>query len=71
MAKSSKQLDREIDEAVYKFRVTVRVEGAPKPVWTSSWMPTKEQANRLAAAYRDTVRNRGWTHKVEIERILK
>jgi hypothetical protein len=68
--KSAAQLDRDIDEACYKFRVTVRVQGAPKPVHVSPWM-TKAQAEHAAKNHRAMIVDRGWNHKVEIERALR
>ena len=48
------------------YRVMVRVEGAPKPVHVSPWM-THAQAEHAAKNHKAMVRDRGWTHVVEIE----
>lgn len=65
--KSPAELDRDIAEALAKdHRVTVRVEGAPKPVHVSGWM-TRRQAEHAAKNHKAMVRDRGWTHVVEIE----
>ena len=64
---SPTQLDREIAEALAKdYRVMVRVEGAPKPVHVSPWM-TRSQAEHAAKNHKAMIRDRGWTHVVEIE----
>ena len=61
------QLDREIAEALSKdYRVTVRVEGAPKPVHVYPWM-TRAQAEHAAKNHKALIRDRGWTQVVEIE----
>lgn len=61
------QLDREIAAALAKdYRVSVRVEGAPKPVHVSPWM-TLAQAEHAAKNHKAMIRDRGWTQVVEIE----
>jgi hypothetical protein len=65
--KSPAELDRDIAEALAKdYRFSVRVEGAPKPVYVSPWM-THAQAEQAAKNHKAMIRDRGWTQVVEIE----
>jgi hypothetical protein len=65
--KTRSELQRDIDETLAKdYRVLVRVEGASKPVHVSSWM-TRTQAEHEAKNHKAMIRDRGWTHVVEIE----
>ena len=69
--KSNAQIEREIEEALDKtltkdHRVSVRVEGAPKPIYVSPWM-TRAQAEHAANNHRAMIKDRGWTQVVEIE----
>ena len=65
--KSTVELDRDIAEVLAKdYRVSVRVEGALKPVYVSPWM-TRAQAEHAARNHKAMIRDRGWTSVVEIE----
>jgi hypothetical protein len=69
--KSPAELERDIAEALAHarakdYRVSVRVEGASKPVYVSPWM-THAQAEQAAKNHKAMIRDRGWTQVVEIE----